>query len=61
MNPESRSVLPKIAYDSFTSHLQTPTLDEGFRDITVVDFVVSVRDDVVPCLITLSRAFTSIQ
>lgn len=41
MNPENRTVLPKLAYDSFASHLQAPTLEEGFADITVVDFLVS--------------------
>ena len=38
MNPESRSLLPGIAFSSFKSRMQEPTLAEGFEDITVVDF-----------------------
>jgi len=40
MNPEDRTSLPKIAFTSFASQYQPPTLKEGFEDILVVDFVV---------------------
>ncbi|KAF2142341.1 uncharacterized protein K452DRAFT_227012 [Aplosporella prunicola CBS 121167] len=38
MNPESRIMLPKIAFTSFTSRFREPSLKEGFQDITKVDF-----------------------
>ncbi|RMD39303.1 hypothetical protein DV735_g5822, partial [Chaetothyriales sp. CBS 134920] len=39
MNPEGRTMLPGIAFRSFLQRLQEPKLDEGFEDITTVDFV----------------------
>ncbi|RMZ84393.1 hypothetical protein DV738_g636, partial [Chaetothyriales sp. CBS 135597] len=39
MNPEGRAMLPGIAFRSFLQRLQEPKLDEGFEDITTVDFV----------------------
>ena len=40
MNPESRTMLPKMAFSGFASRYREPTLDEGFQDITKVDFKV---------------------
>ena len=42
MNPESRSSLPGIAFSGFTSRYAEPTTDEGFADITKVEFKVCV-------------------
>ncbi|KAF4548707.1 Polynucleotide kinase 3 phosphatase-like protein [Elsinoe fawcettii] len=38
MNPESRTMLPKVAFTGFTGRYIEPTLKEGFQDITKVDF-----------------------
>ncbi|KAM0715643.1 hypothetical protein Q7P37_009141 [Cladosporium fusiforme] len=38
MNPESRSILPKMAFTGFASRYREPTTDEGFQDITKVNF-----------------------
>ncbi|ETN38028.1 polynucleotide kinase 3'-phosphatase [Cyphellophora europaea CBS 101466] len=38
MNPEKRDMLPGIAFKSFQQRFQEPKLDEGFDDITTVDF-----------------------
>ncbi|TKA49887.1 hypothetical protein B0A49_11299, partial [Cryomyces minteri] len=38
MNPEKRTLLPKIAFAGFLSRYREPTLQEGFQDITKVDF-----------------------
>lgn len=43
MNPESRTMLPKVAFTGFTSRYSPPTLDEGFVDITKVDFEVRLN------------------
>jgi hypothetical protein len=40
MNPESRTILPKMAFTGFASRYREPTLDEGFDDITKVNFKV---------------------
>lgn len=40
MNPESRTMLPKMAFTGFASRYRAPTADEGFEDITKVDFKV---------------------
>lgn len=40
MNPENRSILPKIAFTTFNSRFQQPSLDEGLSDITEVEFQV---------------------
>ena len=42
MNPEKREQLPKIAFVSFASRFQAPKLTEGFEEILVVDFMVSI-------------------
>jgi len=43
MNPESRTMLPKQAFTGFAARYSPPTLDEGFVDITKVDFEVRCR------------------
>lgn len=40
MNPESRTILPKMAFTGFASRYREPTEDEGFQDITKVNFQV---------------------
>lgn len=40
MNPESRAMLPKMAFTGFASRYREPTVDEGFDDITKVNFKV---------------------
>ena len=40
MNPESRAMLPKMAFTGFASRYREPTVDEGFDDITKVSFKV---------------------
>ena len=40
MNPESRTMLPKMAFTGFASRYREPTADEGFDDITKVNFKV---------------------
>lgn len=40
MNPEKRAMLPKLAFTGFASRYREPKLDEGFQDITKVDFMV---------------------
>ncbi|KAI4808920.1 PNK3P-domain-containing protein [Aureobasidium sp. EXF-8845] len=45
MNPESRNMLPKQAFTGFASRYVPPTLDEGFVDITKVDFEFSGTED----------------
>lgn len=44
MNPESRAVLPPIAFRSFAQSYTTPELSEGFEDITTINFEVSNLD-----------------
>ncbi|KAK2625111.1 hypothetical protein QTJ16_005480 [Diplocarpon rosae] len=38
MNPESRAILPAMAFRGFASRYQRPQVDEGFQDITEVSF-----------------------
>lgn len=40
VNPESRIMLPKMAFTGFASRYREPSLNEGFQDITKVDFQV---------------------
>jgi len=40
MNPESRIMLPRQAFTGFAGRYVPPTLDEGFVDITKVEFEV---------------------
>ncbi|CZT20336.1 related to bifunctional polynucleotide phosphatase/kinase [Ramularia collo-cygni] len=45
MNPEDRMLLPKMAFNSFTSRYREPKLEEGFQDITEVAFVFEGNED----------------
>ncbi|KAF5021771.1 hypothetical protein F66182_6146, partial [Fusarium sp. NRRL 66182] len=38
LNPESRQVLPKMAFSGFASRFKPPQLEEGFQDIIQIDF-----------------------
>ncbi|EAA30326.3 PNK3P-domain-containing protein [Neurospora crassa] len=38
LNPESRTSLPKLAFNSFNSRFKEPKVKEGFQDVTEVDF-----------------------
>lgn len=40
MNPESRTMLPKLAFTGFASRYREPKVEEGFQDIVTVDFEV---------------------
>jgi len=40
VNPESRTMLPKMAFTGFASRYREPGLNEGFQDIAKVDFQV---------------------
>ncbi|KAI4747186.1 PNK3P-domain-containing protein [Aureobasidium sp. EXF-12298] len=45
MNPESRIMLPRQAFTGFAARYSPPTLDEGFVDITQVDFKFSGTEE----------------
>ncbi|KAH0290265.1 PNK3P-domain-containing protein [Aureobasidium namibiae CBS 147.97] len=45
MNPESRVMLPRQAFTGFAARYSPPTLDEGFVDITKVDFEFSGTEE----------------
>jgi bifunctional polynucleotide phosphatase/kinase len=38
MNPEARSILPKLAFNGFASRFKAPKEQEGFQDITEIPF-----------------------
>ncbi len=38
MNPESRQLLPKLAFNGFASRFKEPKAKEGFQDVVEVDF-----------------------
>lgn len=40
LNPEKRTMLPKVAFTSFTARYREPKVEEGFQDIVRVDFEV---------------------
>lgn len=42
MNPEQRTMLPRVAFAGFASRFREPVLKEGFEEIIKVDFKVSV-------------------
>ena len=42
MNPEKRTLLPKMAFTGFAARYREPKVEEGFQDITKVDFKVGV-------------------
>lgn len=39
MNPEARAQLPVMAFTGFAARYQPPTIEEGFEDITKIDFI----------------------
>lgn len=41
-NPEKRSLLPHSAFSSFLSRFTEPKKAEGFQDVTLIEFQVSV-------------------
>lgn len=51
MNPEARTMLPGIAFAGFQSRFREPQMEEGFADITTVDF------EVCSSLVSLMRAW----
>ncbi|CAZ79331.1 unnamed protein product [Tuber melanosporum] len=38
VNPEKRKILPKIAFTNFASRFIKPRIDEGFQDMTEIEF-----------------------
>ncbi|KAF2726762.1 PNK3P-domain-containing protein [Polyplosphaeria fusca] len=44
VNPEHRSILPKVAFSGFASRYREPSLSEGFQDITKIEFELSGTD-----------------
>ncbi|RPB28575.1 PNK3P-domain-containing protein [Terfezia boudieri ATCC MYA-4762] len=38
VNPENRKILPRLAFTGYASRFKEPTLDEGFLDITKLEF-----------------------
>ncbi|KAF2204780.1 PNK3P-domain-containing protein [Delitschia confertaspora ATCC 74209] len=38
-NPEKRTILPRLAFTGFASRYREPQLNEGFEDITKIDFM----------------------
>ncbi|KAI9923655.1 hypothetical protein MW887_008477 [Aspergillus wentii] len=45
LNPESRTLLPGIAFGDFSRRFKEPSLDEGFKDIIRVDFRFRGNED----------------
>ncbi|KAK3706743.1 DNA kinase/phosphatase Pnk1 [Vermiconidia calcicola] len=45
MNPEKRMMLPKVAFTGFASRYREPKVEEGFQDITKVDFKFEGTDE----------------
>ena len=41
LNPESRELLPKLAFSMFKSRYKDPRLEEGFDEIVPVEFKFS--------------------
>ena len=41
MNPESRAMLPTVAFTGFAARFTAPQADEGFQDVMTIDFKVS--------------------
>lgn len=39
-NPEKRTMLPKMAFTGFASRYREPKIEEGFQDVTKIDFKV---------------------
>lgn len=47
MNPEKRTILPGMAFRSFSTRYKRPEMSEGFQDITEVAFKVGLRHAVI--------------
>ena len=45
MNPESRQVLPQLAFNYFASRYQEPRQEEGFSEIVPIDFKFDGSED----------------
>ena len=45
MNPEKRTMLPKVAFTGFAARYREPKLSDGFQDITKVDFKFEGTDE----------------
>lgn len=45
MNPEQRTMLPRVAFAGFASRFREPLLTEGFAEIIKIEFKVSVNQD----------------
>ncbi|KAF2764933.1 PNK3P-domain-containing protein [Teratosphaeria nubilosa] len=45
MNPEQRTILPRMAFTGFASRYREPKVEEGFEDITKVDFEFHGSDE----------------
>ena len=45
MNPEKRQFLPKLAFAGFSSRFKAPRLEEGFEDITEIQFNFKGSED----------------
>jgi len=39
MNPESREILPQLAFNNFNAKFQEPKVSEGFEEVITIDFV----------------------
>lgn len=44
-NPESRTLVPGIAFGDFARRFREPSLDEGFQDIVRVEFRFQGSDE----------------
>ena len=42
MNPEQRTMLPRVAFAGFASRFREPVLAEGFQEIIKINFKVSI-------------------
>ncbi|KAI9748470.1 MAG: hypothetical protein M4579_007214 [Chaenotheca gracillima] len=45
MNPEKRTILPKMAFRGFASRFKEPTVEEGFDDVIHVQFKFQGNDE----------------
>jgi hypothetical protein len=40
VNPEKRTVLPRVAFTGYASRFNKPDVSEGFKDLTKIEFQV---------------------
>ncbi|KAF2461511.1 polynucleotide kinase 3 phosphatase-domain-containing protein [Lineolata rhizophorae] len=58
MNPEARTILPKSAFAGFTARFREPKKEEGFEDITKVDFkVCEILSSYIPIFPIIFQSF----